>query len=127
MTKYLSKDEVLKIHYSLIEEFGGSHGLKDLGVLESALYRPQSGYYSNIIEKASALMESLTINHSFIDGNKRVAFFSTDTFLRQNGYFIDCESQLAYYYFMKLFEEHKFNFDNLSVWIKEHLRELTKF
>ncbi len=70
MSDFLTVDELLTIHYKLIEEFGGSHGLIDIGALESALMRPQTGYYQNIIEEAAAFMESLAMNHPFVDGNK---------------------------------------------------------
>jgi death-on-curing protein len=88
---YPSVAETLETHHMLIEEFGGSHGLRDRGLLEAAVLRPQSGYYSNVIEAASALMESLVNNHAFIDGNKRISFVMTDAMLRANGYFIDVE------------------------------------
>ena len=83
--------------------------------------RPQSGYYKNIFEEAAALMESLAMNHPFVDGNKRVAFFATDVFLRLNNYFIDCDNMLAYEFFMKLFDSNKFNFENLLPWLKENI------
>ena len=73
MTTYPTLEEVLAIHSTLIERFGGSHGLRDKGALESALARPQTGYYRDLIEEAAALWESLSKNHPFIDGNKRVA------------------------------------------------------
>ena len=85
-------DEVVEMNADLLVQFGGEPGLRDLGVLESALMRPQIGYYAGIIEEAAALMESLAMNHPFVDGNKRVAFFVTDTFLRMNGHYIDCDS-----------------------------------
>ncbi len=102
MKKYLYIDEVIVLHEYLINEFGGSKGLKDQESLEAALMRPQSGYYKNIYEEASALMESLAMNHPFIDGNKRIAFFATDVFLRLNNYFIDCDNKSAYEFFIKL-------------------------
>ena len=86
LVQFLSRDEVLEIHTRLIERFGGQSGVRDLGLLESALYRPSTGYFNNLVEMAAALFESLIMNHPFIDGNKRVAFFSTDVFLRINGY-----------------------------------------
>ena len=124
MINYLSPEEVIEIHKILISEFGGSDGLRDSGSLESAVARPQTGYYANIIEKASALMESLAVNHPFIDGNKRVAFFATDTFLRINGYYIDCDNEQANSYFMKLFETNTFKFKLLLEWLTLHTREL---
>jgi death-on-curing protein len=73
--KFLSLDEVLAIHERLIGKFGGARGIRDHGLLESALYRPQSGYYENLEQMATALFESLILNHPFVDGIKRVAFF----------------------------------------------------
>ena len=86
IVQFLSLDEVIAIHERLIERFGGLPGLRDKGLLESALFRPQTGYYENLTEMAAALFESLISNHSFVDGNKRVAFFSCDVFLRLNGW-----------------------------------------
>ena len=73
------------MHRALIRLFGGATGLRDAGALASALMRPQIGYYESLVDEAAALMESLAMNHPFIDGNKRVAFFVTDDFLRLNG------------------------------------------
>ena len=81
MSDFLTLDELLAMHQKLIEEFGGSPGLRDKGALESALMRPQIGYYQDIIEESSAFMESLAMNHPFVDGNKRMAFFATDALL----------------------------------------------
>jgi death-on-curing protein len=120
MKKYLTVANVLEIHHYLINEFGGTHGLRDKQALESAINRPQSGYYKTILEEATALMESLFINHPFIDGNKRIAFFCTDIFLRLNGYSIECDDEIAYKYFMNLFDENKLNFDNLLSWLREN-------
>jgi death on curing protein len=85
--------EVITIHEVLIEEFGGAPGIRDEADLISALMRPQLGYYDTLIQEAAALMGSLANNHPFVDGNKRVAFFVTDTFLRMNGYYIDCDNE----------------------------------
>src|SRR5580693_9824885 len=85
MTDYLTVAEVLAIHADQIERYGGSHGVRDQGLLEAALYRPQTGYYADIIEEAAALWESLSQNHAFIDGNKRTAFAAMYTFLAING------------------------------------------
>jgi death on curing protein len=120
MSIFLTIDEVLEIHSVLIDEFGGARGIRDTGILESAIMRPQSGYYQDTIEEACALMESLAINHPFVDGNKRVSFFCTDTFLRMNGYFIDCENKAAYSFFIGLFESNSFKFSNLLEWLNEN-------
>ena len=116
--------EILDIHEDQIQQFGGSHGLRDRGALESALFRPQIGYYDGLIEEAAAMMESLAMNHPFIDGNKRVAFAVTEVFLGLNGHFIDCDSREAYDHFMRLFDTHSFRFAELKVWLEEHVKLL---
>ena len=121
---FLATETVIVIHDILIEETGGAPGLRDVGALESALMRPQIGYYDGIIEEAAALMESLAINHPFVDGNKRIAFAAADTFLRMNGQSIDCDSEEAYDYFMKLFETNTFRFTELVAWLTETVKPL---
>ena len=116
--------EAIAIHDALIREFGGARGIRDEGALASAIMRPQLGYYDSLIEEAAALMESLANNHPFVDGNKRVAFFVTDAFLRLNGYFIDCDSDEAYTFFMGLFEMNSFRFAQLSVWLEGRVKSL---
>ena len=124
MKNYLTLNEVIVIHEYLIDELGGSSGIRDLAALESALARPQTSHYKNIIEESAALMESLAMHHPFIDGNKRVSFFVTDVFLRLNGYFIDCDSQSAYKFFMELFESRNFKFKNLLPWLRKHIKQV---
>ena len=81
MTSYPTVDEVIVVHARLIAKFGGSLGIRDRGALESALARPRSGYYTDIIQEAAALWESLSQNHAFVDGNKRVAVTTMAAFL----------------------------------------------
>lgn len=83
---YPSLDEALYLHRLLIEEFGGDSTVLDLGLLESALARPRSGYYSSLSEQAAALMQSIAMNHPFADGNKRMAFAMAAIFLKLNSY-----------------------------------------
>ena len=117
--EYITVEEAAAIHDDLIEAYGGSYGVRDMGGLESALMRPQIGYYDSIHEEAAAMMESLAINHPFIDGNKRVAFAATDAFLRLNGLFINCDNAEAYRLFMRLFETNSFRFRELLAWLEE--------
>jgi death-on-curing protein len=91
MRDYPTLHEVLAIHALSIETHGGSDGVRDLGAIEAALFRPQSGYYADIVEEAAALMESLLINHPFVDGNKRTAFAVCHVFLDINGYSLDAD------------------------------------
>ena len=92
--------------------------------LDSAILRPQMGYYDGIIEEAAALMESLAMNHPFVDGNKRTAFAATEIFLRMNGHFIDCDDREAYEFFMQLFETNSFRFAQLRSWLEENVKPL---
>jgi death on curing protein len=96
MTDYLTLPEVLAMHADQIERYGGSQGVRDHGLLESALYRPQTGYYADLVEEAAALWESLAQNHPFIDGNKRTAFAATYTFLAINGTQLTANAEDAY-------------------------------
>ena len=116
--QFLSVDEVLEIHRASIDRFGGADGVRDKGLLESALYRPQTGYYEDVVEMAAAMFESLINNHPFIDGNKRVAFFSTDVFLRLNGYKILVSSRSAYDFLMELFASNSCDLEHLGPWIR---------
>lgn len=118
---FLSRDEVLAIHSTLLERFGGPPGVRDFGLLESALYRPQTGHYADLAEMAAALFESLIMNHPFIDGNKRVAFFATDVFLRLNGYKLKVEADQAHRFLIGLLDNHQCDFERLLPWIRENL------
>jgi len=89
--KYLSVEEVIDLHNALISASGGSEGIRDAGLLESAVAQPEAGafgqdLYPTIVEKAAALLFSLAKNHAFVDGNKRIAHHAADVFLKQNGY-----------------------------------------
>ena len=117
---FLSRDEVLAIHSILLERFGGPVGVRDYGLLESALYRPQTGHYADLAEMAAALFESLIMNHPFVDGNKRVAFFATDVFLRLNGYKLQVDADEAHRFLIRLLENNRCDFENLRPWIREN-------
>lgn len=118
---FLSRDETLAIHSTLLERFGGPSGVRDYGLLESALYRPRTGHYADLVEMAAALFESLIMNHPFIDGNKRAAFFATDVFLRMNGFKLKVEPKKAHRFLMGLLEKNCCSFDQLSPWIRKHV------
>lgn len=121
---YLSVDEVLAIHERLIERFGGSTGVRDPGLLVSALYRPQTGYYADLAEMGAALFESLLMNHPFVDGNKRVAFFATDVFLRLNGWRLKVDGRQAHRFLVGLLERNEADFVHLLPWIRRSLVRL---
>jgi len=116
--KFLTLDEALLLHEKLITAFGGADGVRDAGLLESALFRPRSGHYTDLLEMAAALFESLLMNHAFIDGNKRVAFFGDDTFLRINGFKIVVSSIHAHQELMSMLENHEANKINLEKFLR---------
>jgi death-on-curing protein len=117
--RYLTLNEVLEIHRILINRYGGASGIRDLNGLESALFRPQTGYYSDTIAEVAALMESIVINHPFIDGNKRVAFAVTDVFLRINGCKIVEKPTRIHEKMILLFENHQFDFIHVELMLRE--------
>ena len=111
--------EAIAVHSVLLRIYGGAAGLRDAGLLEAALYRPRTGYYSDIYQEAAALMESLAIGNCFIDGNKRVAFAMTDIFLRINGYQFTASSKEIYRQVIKLLESAKFEFTELEKYFRK--------
>lgn len=121
---YPTVAEATEIHRQLVEEFGGSHGLRDRGRLEAAIFRPQSGYYSDLSEEAAALMESLANNHAFVDGNKRASFTVTDTFLRLNGLYLEVEPLGAHKFITEAIGRGEFRFAAIRDWIRANLRQL---
>ena len=119
MTEYITTADALFFHKQLVERYGGAPGLRDAGALESALHRPQTGYYDTLIHEAAALFESLVQNHPFVDGNKRTAFAVVDIFLRINGYSITADSKAIYAHMIKLFEARSFDMEHLVPWLQE--------
>src|SRR5712675_979815 len=111
MSDHLTAAEVLVIHEDQIERYGGTQGVRDLGLLEAALYRPQTAYYADLIEEAAALWESLAQNHPFIDGNKRTAFAVTYTFLAINGVRLTAGADETYTFIGGLYRTNEFSFE----------------
>ena len=122
--QFLSVDEVLAIQERLIDRFGGDHGIRDRGLLESALFRPQTGYYEHLEEMAAAMFESLLINHAFVDGNKRVAFFATDVFLRLNGWKLATTADDGEQFIVGMLESNNCSFEKIVPWIRRHMVEI---
>lgn len=118
---YLTVAEILAMHVSQIEHYGGIQGLRDRAALESAVFRPQIGYYNSLAEEAAALMESLAINHPFIDGNKRVAFAATHTFLLVNGHDLAVDPMSAFDFIMGSLSAGEFRLPRILAWINEHI------
>jgi len=120
VTRYPTIEEAVAIHAELIVRFGGSEGIRDRAALESALARPRSGYYSDLIQEAAALWESLSQNHAFVDGNKRIAVTMTAAFLRVNGYSLEFNDHDAFYFLMNLYETGRMRFEELDRWLRQH-------
>lgn len=115
---YLTVADVLGMHTVLIRRYGGLPGVRDPGALEAALYRPQTGYYKDTIEQAAALMESLAINHPFVDGNKRIAFAATDVFLRINGFKLTRQPAQIYAELISMLDDRRLNLINVDAWLR---------
>ena len=124
MTDYLTVVEVLAIHADQIERYGGTQGVRDPGLLEAALYRPQTGYYSDLIEEPAALWESLAQNHAFIDGNKRIAFAAAATFLALNGILLEVDASEAYEFIDGSLRRHEFRFPQILDWIRQNTKPI---
>ena len=125
--KYLTVKDVLLLHNLAIDESGGSHGLRDLGLLESAVARPQASFggedlYPTIFVKAGALVHSLLRNHPFIDGNKRTSMYSAMTFLELNGYRFIAKQKEVVNFALKV-ENERLSAEKIAGWLKGHARK----
>jgi death on curing protein len=120
VTFYPTLDEVIAVHAKLIAAFGGSLGIRDRGALDAALARPQTGYYTDLIQEAAAMWESLSQNHPFVDGNKRTAITVTAAFLKVNGYRLEFDDLEAYAFLLSLYENGRMNFSELDTWLRGH-------
>jgi death-on-curing protein len=121
MTEYLTMIEALVIHEDQIARYGGAAGVRDHGLLEAALFRPQTGYYADLIEEAAALWESMSQNHPFLDGNKRTAFAAMYTFLAINSTHITASSEQTERFVLKLYTSGTFDFKHLSQWLHDNV------
>ena len=115
---YLTVADVLGMHTILMQRYGGAGGVRDPGALEAALFRPQTGYYSDIIAEAAALLESLAINHPFVDGNKRIAFAAADVFLRINGWYLKRQPMIVHTEMLQMLETGTFDIAHLEPWLR---------
>jgi death-on-curing protein len=120
VNRYPTVEETVAVHARLIARFGGAEGLRDRAALESALARPRSGYYRDLIQEAAALWESLSQNHPFVDGNKRVAVTMMAAFLRVNGCRLEFNDADAFSFLLGLYETGRLRFEELDHWIRRH-------
>jgi death on curing protein len=115
---YLTVADVLGMHTVLMQRYGGASGVRDPGALEAALFRPQTGYYEDIVAEAAATLESLAINHPFLDGNKRIAFAATDVFLRINGWRLQRSPMQIHAEMIQILEAGTFDIAHLDPWLR---------
>lgn len=123
---FLTPQQILFIHYRLIETTGGSHGVRDLGALQTATAKPQAtlggeDLYPELFAKAAALMESIIESYPFVDGNKRTAITTAGIFLRRNGYLIET-SQDEMYRFTMAMAAGSAGTKDAEQWLRVHTR-----
>ena len=123
MAEYFRVVEVLTLHAILIDEFGGTDGVRDLGALEAAVFRPQTGYYEDPIAEAAALLESLIQNHPFLDGNKRTTVAAADVHLRMNGFELAGDSMEHYQFLVGLMERGDLDWRAIDAWLRDNVEE----
>jgi len=123
---YLTAEQILFLHARLVAETGGSHGVRDINMLLSALGRPQASFddrdlYPDLYHKAAALMDSLIRNHPFVDGNKRTGIASTALFLRINRYrLVASNAELEKFTIEVARSQH--TLDEIATWLEAHAR-----
>lgn len=122
--QFIALEEIIAIHDSMIEEYGGSFGIRDLGLLQSALARPQSSFggedlYPTLFEKAAALFHALLFNHAFIDGNKRTAITTTARFLYKSGYQLEVTMDEFVAFPLRVENEH-LGIEEIAAWMEKN-------
>jgi death-on-curing protein len=129
--KFLSLPLVLALHQTMIDDFGGSSGVRDSGLLESALAQPQATFagellHATIHEQAAAYLFHLSRNHPFIDGNKRTACAVMETFLELNGYLLNLSDEDEYNLVLQVAQGNILK-EELSVLLAQHLQPFESF
>ncbi|MBW4477326.1 MAG: type II toxin-antitoxin system death-on-curing family toxin [Tolypothrix brevis GSE-NOS-MK-07-07A] len=123
--KFLTISQVLDIHQRQIQRFGGTSGVRDEGLLDSALAQPQATFGGELLhptigEQAAAYLYHLAMNHPFIDGNKRTAFAVMDTFITLNGYSLNLSQEQAYNLVIRVVQK-EISKEELSGFLELHL------
>lgn len=125
---YLNINQVLAIHNEVIEQIGGLPGIRDMGLLESAVARPQATFggedlYPDIFSKAACLGHSLILNHPFIDGNKRTGYMAMRIFLNINDYEIKAPLEERYKFVVEIADKTRKE-KSITEWLKEHSQKM---
>lgn len=126
--KYLSTTQVLYIHAQMVKLFGGSFGVRELGLIESAVARPSATFnsqdlYADIFDKAAALLQALLKNHPFVDGNKRTALTATGLFLKMNGWRLINTHEEEVEFSVNIGSVY-LTLEQISIWIKDHSEKI---
>jgi death-on-curing protein len=129
ITLYLSTIHVLVIHDQMIKRFGGLPGIRDIGLIESAIGRPQATFdgknlYKTIFEKGAALLQPLLKNHPFVDGNKRTALTSAGIFLKLNGYQLINDHDDEVSFALRVDNEH-LSIEQIAEWLEKHSKAIS--
>jgi len=122
VSEYLRVIEVLAIHAMVIDDFGGTDGFRDIGALEAAVFRPQTGYYEDPIAEAAALFESIVQNHPFLDGNKRTALAAADVHLRMNGLELAGDTMEHHTFIIGLMEAGDLDWRAIDGWLRRNVQ-----
>lgn len=124
--RFITIDQVLFIHDQMVKRFGGSFGIRDMGLIESAVARPQASFggkylYKSIFDQTAALLQSLLKNHAFVDGNKRTALTSAGLFLKINHYTLINNHKDEIEFAVKV-DNGNLSVEQISKWLKEHTK-----
>lgn len=120
----ISFDDILALHEMSIADYGGSKGLRDRGLLESAIARPFQTFggeylYPSVVEKAAAIMESIIVNHPFVDGNKRTGVLAAVTLLLEYSINLNAKEEALYNFVIDV-STGKAKYDDIVKWLKEN-------
>lgn len=118
---------VLAIHDSMVELYGGSHGIRDVSLIQSAISRPQATFggedlYQTVFDKAAALFHSLLMNHAFVDANKRTSITAAAAFLHLNSYALEAKQEDFVSFPLKIEREH-LSIEEISAWLERHSKK----
>jgi len=124
----ISIDDILLLHERSIKDYGGSKGVRDLGLFESSIARPFQTFagndlYNDALKKAAALVESLIINHPFVDGNKRIGALAMIAFLKESNYYLPASSEKLYEFIISI-STGEIKFDAILVWLEENTKKI---